>query len=271
MLPPAFSFFLVFVFCVPSYIWLEPQAVPERLGDISIGLALLGILVSLLALRRALSGIVHSIRCDRVFRRAAEETLLHEPQLPALILNGDAPVLALSGVLRPELVISRGVLSALSEDQLQAALRHEKAHLVWRDNLRRLLLLLSPGALPFFNGFSTLEHHWAKLAEWAADDDATQGEPRSALSLASALVRLARMGSGPRLTFLHTSFLSDNEELAERVDRLLHPVPPPPVPQRDLKKFAAPALLALVVLVAAAPLVPASLSSIHRLLEAFLH
>jgi Zn-dependent protease with chaperone function len=271
LLPPAFAFFLVCALCVPSYLWLEPDAVPEHTGAACAILAVLGVLTCLLALRRAAVGIALSLRCNRIFRRAAEHTLLSEPQLPALIINGEGPVLALSGVLRPEVVISRGVLSTLSEDQLQAALRHESAHRVSQDNLRRLLLLLAPGALPFLHGFAALERHWAKLAEWAADDDATQGDSRRALTLASALVRLARMGTAPRLTFLHSSLLKDDQDLAARVDRLLHPAPAAPPARNHLKNLLVPTALFLAAILVTAPLWPASLSSVHRLLEAFLH
>jgi Zn-dependent protease with chaperone function len=104
-----------------------------------------------------------------------------------------APLLALAGIVRPRLVISRGVLRALSAEELAAALRHERAHWTARDNLKRLCILLTPGILPFAGSSRTLERGWRKFAEWAADDRAVAGSARRSCALAAALVRVARM------------------------------------------------------------------------------
>src|SRR5665647_2521347 len=79
-----------------------------------------------------------------------------------------APLLALVGVFVSRLAISRPVIGALSAAQMAAALRHEEAHLVSHDNLKRLLMLLAPGLLPGFHGFDAIERGWARFTEWAA-------------------------------------------------------------------------------------------------------
>ena len=90
--------------------------------------------------------------------------------MDAWIVESDAPLLALGGIVRPRLVISRGVVGALSAEQLAAALRHERAHWASHDNLKRLCILLTPGILPFAGSSQTLERGWRKFTEWAADD-----------------------------------------------------------------------------------------------------
>ena len=119
-------------------------------------------------------------------------------------------------------------MNALPAEQLAAALRHEEAHRVSRDNLKRLLLLLTPGLLPGLHGFHAIERGWARFTEWAADDEAVAGDAHLSLYLAAALVRIARMGGAPAPSPLATSFLGDSRELSARVDRLLSPAPAAP-------------------------------------------
>jgi beta-lactamase regulating signal transducer with metallopeptidase domain len=138
------------------------------------------------------------------------------------VIEGNAPCVMLAGVFRPRMVISRNVVSALPAEQLSAVVRHERAHGISRDNLKRLMILLAPGILPFGSGFRNLERAWAKMSEWAADDGAAGGKTQRSLSLAAALVRVARLGSGVSAP-LATSLMAEGADLSERVDRLLRP------------------------------------------------
>src|SRR6185437_807949 len=96
-----------------------------------------------------------------------------------------------------------------------------RAHAESLDNLKRLLLCAAPGILPFAAGFRAIEREWAKLAEWAADDRAAQGDAGQSLTLAEALVRMARIGSLSRCSPLVSPFASATSDVAERVNRLL--------------------------------------------------
>ncbi len=58
-------------------------------------------------------------------------------------------MMAMAGVMHPKLVVSKAVLAALSQEQKEAAFRHEAAHRSSRDNLKRLMFLLSPDVVPF--------------------------------------------------------------------------------------------------------------------------
>lgn len=49
-----------------------------------------------------------------------------------MIVGGDAIALAVVGVLRPRVLISAGALLELSDDELDAALAHESAHIARR-------------------------------------------------------------------------------------------------------------------------------------------
>ena len=130
----------------------------------------------------------------------------------------------------------------LSPEELDCAIRHERAHRTSGDNFKRLLLLLAPDVFPFFSmPFSAMDRSWITFSEWAADDSAVANDLQRSLSLAGALVHVAQMGAAPRLSPLCTSLVSSNsacmnQDLSARVDRLLHTAP---LRQESPKRFRA--------------------------------
>jgi Zn-dependent protease with chaperone function len=226
LLPLALSVFVVLGLCVPSYLWFEPEEMAERVSLVGTAAALLGAAICMIAIVRVLHGLAGSVRYGRQFQRVGRETQVPGDSSPIVVLEDQTPFMVLAGVFHPQVVVSSGVMQALSAEQLEVALRHERAHRIFRDNLRRLLLLLSPDVFPFWRGFAGLESSWAKFTEWAADDRATEGDSGRALALAGAIIRLARMGVGPRLSPLATALVGADDNLAARVDRLLVSEPP---------------------------------------------
>lgn len=271
MAPVALAVSAVLGLCVPSYLWLEPDSTTEKMGFACFAMALLGAAIWGISITRVLRAISGSVRYIRECRRAGCETRLPGESSPVLVIGEEAPLLALAGVIRPRLIISRGVVRALSAEQLEAALRHEDVHRASLDNFKRLLILLAPEVFPLVRCFAALERSWARLTEWATDDEATAGDPRRAISLAAALVRVARMGAGPRLSILLTSLLADDRDLSTRVDRLLQAQPRGDKPIGRLRVLAGSAVLLVAGSFASALLVPSTLPSVHHLLEQLLH
>ena len=278
LLPFALAALFVFALCVPSYLWLEPAAASEQVGFLSVVLGVLGAAVWLVSIARSIHSLIVSWRRNRLYLLAGADTTIPGESSSLLVVESHAPLLAMSGLFRPRMLISRGVLQTLSSEELSAALLHEHAHRTSRDNAKRLLLLLAPDIFPFFHPLRALEHSWSRLAEWAADDEATSGDSNRAVSLASALVQVARMGSAPRMPYLSTSLLACDHDLSARVDRLLRPV----APARPVSKLAqhrlriagfllAGCLTALLLTPSALLLAPSALSSVHQLLELLLH
>jgi Zn-dependent protease with chaperone function len=271
LLPFVLATFFVVGLCVPSYLWLEPAATSEHVGLLSVILGILGATIWSGSMARTAHSLVASLRHNQLCRLAGEEVGAPGESSSLMVLENDLPLLALSGLLRPRLLISRSVLHALSSEELDVALAHEQAHRRSRDNSKRLLLLLAPDIFPFLRPLRTLERHWSKFAEWAADDQATSGDSRRALSLAAALVGVARLGSAARLPYLSTSLLACDRDLSARVNRLLQTVPitrahaTPPH-----HRFRSVCVLTLGCL-AALLLAPAALSSVHEILELLLH
>src|SRR5262249_34689178 len=132
----------------------------------------------------------------------------------------DTPIMALVGVLRPTLLITRGVVEALTREELRAAVAHELGHFRARDNLKRLAMRAAPDLLGMTPAAAAIETRWAWAAEHAADNRACDSE-QARCALASALVKIARL-TPPRTPLAQPiSTLVDGGEIASRVQRLL--------------------------------------------------
>jgi hypothetical protein len=271
MAPLAITLFAVLAFCIPSYLWLEPEATGEKVGFVCFLTAVLGVAIWTLAIVRVVGAVRGTARylhrCEQHGRRI---TVPGEAS-PALLLADKAPVLAVAGVLHPQLVISRRVMRGLSAEQREVALRHERAHRTAGDNLKRFLILLAPDVLPFVPTFRPIERGWARFTEWAADDQATSGDASRALTLASALVRVAKMGAQPELTALSSSLMDGDHDLLQRVDRLLRPQLKPEEPVKALLPLLTGVGALIVTVAVTVSLWPGSLAIVHQALEQLVH
>jgi beta-lactamase regulating signal transducer with metallopeptidase domain len=271
MLPMTLTLLAVLAFCIPSYLWLEPEATGEKVGFVCFLTALLGAAIWALAMVRVVRAVRGTSRFLHRCERHGEQISMPGETSPALLLKDRSPVLAVAGVVHPRLLISRRVMRGLTPEQIDAALSHERAHRSSGDNLKRFLMLLAPDVLPFMSGFAALERTWARAIEWAADDQASAGDPSRALSLADALVKVARMGNKPQLSYLSSSLMADDHDLSERVDRLLRPQPIPEKPAKELIPLVSGVAALLGASLMVVTLWPASLSMVHRALEQLVH
>lgn len=265
--PVAVAAFIVSALCVPSYLWLEPDANAERVGIACCLAALLGLALWTTSFARVLRAIFISLRYRRRCERESDGTLISNQQAPVLVVDTEGAVLALAGVFRPRVVVSRGVLQALLPHQLDAALEHERAHQFSHDNLKRFFLLLAPGIFPLSRGFAAMDRSWARFTEWAADDRAAAGDSQRSLSLAEALVRVARMGASPRTSLFVSCLIEDGRDLLIRVDRLLGLEAPAEKTPRRMRALFAGISLVIAGLAVAAMMRPVTLYSVHCLLE----
>jgi len=182
---------------------LWPALTASMLGptDTWRGLVLLwctpaaGLALAAYALLRAL---LRQRECMRLFRTSNDpgERLARAAAslgLRARELATDHKECFVAGVLRPTVFVSCGALAQLGEQELLAALHHERAHVRGRDTLLLFLLSflrdLAPGARA-----SALEIYQAAREVTADREAITHAGP---LNLASALVALARPGPAP--------------------------------------------------------------------------
>jgi Zn-dependent protease with chaperone function len=267
LLPLVGSVFVTITLCVPSYLWLEPQGAQEKVGFRCLFAALLTAALGCVSFIRAGAAVLSCNRWTRALPQS-HRAIGAGISCPVSVVEVETPILGLTGLLRPPVVLSRGVLRVLSAEQLDAALRHEQAHRAAHDNLKRLLLLLAPGIWPFSRALVALERDWARLSEWAADDEATSGDARMQLELAAALVCVAQLGSAPRQPLLSTSLIADDRDLAARVLRLIAGRAASTSNWPGYAHgLAVSAALLTVCGATAAILRPATLYAVHQLLE----
>ena len=270
LFPSVAAVMVVAGICVPSYLWLEPEETVEQVGLVCLAAALLSVVSWGISIGRGIRALALSIRYGRHCQQVGRETPVAGENTPVLVIEGAAGLLALAGISHSRLIISREVLRQLSPEQLAVALRHERAHWSSRDNLKRLLMLLAPDVFPlrlrFFAGFEALERGWTRFTEWAADDRAVGGDPGRSVSLAGALVRVARLGATAPACPLMTSLVADGRDLEARVERLLGVAPGGEKPARWSFSCIASIVL-LAGLLVTVPVGPGTLHAAHRMLE----
>lgn len=206
---------LVALFTVPSFLYLEPRFTDETIGVGAVALAAGGTVV-------LAAGCINAVRAWLKTARFAASCLEQARRLempagiPAYEVLGGAATLCVSGVWRPKLLVSSAVVALLDAVEIEAAIRHEVAHVHRKDNLKKLVLRFCP-----FPALASLEREWSRAAEIAADDDAV-GHERTALDLASALLKMARASAQARTPELGMTLIPNNgAPVSTRVERLL--------------------------------------------------
>jgi len=275
--PVSLAAFAVLALCVPSYLSFEPGATREEVGLACVIAAFLAAMLLTISLTRAIRALASTTSYARACVKSGARIQTSTLSSPITVIDAASPVIAMVGVFRQRIIISRGVLETLSPEELDCAIRHERAHRTSADNLKRLLLLLAPDVLPFVSrAFTSLDRSWITFSEWAADDSAVANDLQRSLLLAGALVHVAQMGAAPRMSPLCTSLVAGNsscmnQDLSARVDRLLHTAPLRRESRKPFRAILAAAAIAMACAVLVALFRPGTLHSVHRLLEVLTH
>ena len=106
--------------------------------------------------------------------------------------------MSLAGIFRTTIVVGRPVREALTDDELEVALAHERAHQQSRDNVKRFAMFALPDVFAFTGAARQLDGMWNAAVECEADAVAVDGDPARAANLASALLKVARLAGRPR-------------------------------------------------------------------------
>jgi Zn-dependent protease with chaperone function len=193
---------------------------------------------------------------DRRRHRALLQLLSHrDPAHPgAVILESDVPMAyCVPGTFRSLTVFSAGLLELLDEEQVQAVVEHERAHLAQRHDLVLVAFRAWHVSLPWFPVASRAEREVGLLVEMLADDRARRRIPAGTLARAIALIVGAADQDGARVPAAASTPMGRDSLV--RAMRLARGVTPLPRTTRALIALAAAALVMVPTILLLAPAV----------------
>ncbi len=159
-----------------------------------------------------------------------------------------APVALCHGLLWPRLLLSTGALRGLSATEVEAVLRHERAHLRRRDPLRLVVARAVAAALPAVPLLGVLAATLPAAQELAADRAVLAA--LGADALAGALLKVGDAGGALRGSRVAVGTFSDAELADARISQLLGE-PAPRLSPSPRTLLAAGATLGLAATLAA--------------------
>ena len=234
--------------CLPAFLRFEPHHGPEVPGWAMSALASLTIVLAGAAAYRA-------VRAALATRAIANRwKALRRQRFPGGmtmdVVDVPSPVVAVSGLWRPRVLIGRDVATQCSDDELALIIAHEEAHVRSGDIFKQWLMLASPDLPRALTVNARLEEQWRAATELAADEYATRDNPERRIRLAAALVKMARLAliTAPQPGVASTLIGADGIEV--RIKRLLeHPANRPSFGGFSIA-WIAPVLLFAAVLLA---------------------
>jgi Zn-dependent protease with chaperone function len=219
VLPLALSSFVTLVFALPSFLLLEPHSTDEAIGTAPLALGFccliligIGIVRAVIAQRRASLALVKWLDGSRLMESQITGSA---GSVPIFRTGNDCPTLTVAGLCAPKVLVSEAAVATLNPSELRTALRHEMAHALRYDNLKKLVFRFA-----VFPAMAKLEHAWSEQTEMAADDAAVSSFT-DALDLAAALIKVSRLGAIESSGELTMALLHSSTALSARVHRLV--------------------------------------------------
>lgn len=182
---------------LPAFLKFEPRITHEGFGARLWVFSMLGMAVVIVMLLRAVRMYSNTLRLEQRWLKNANASdisvQLGHFGIPVYQVSEASSLVAITGLVYPKIFVSKNVVELLQPGELSAALGHEAAHAGVCDNLKLWLLKITEfpaWLMPSGLGIAA----WTTAAELAADD-AALGSGVSALDLASALLKVARLKS----------------------------------------------------------------------------
>jgi Zn-dependent protease with chaperone function len=219
LLPALAALALTVLVLAPGYLQHEQRGEFETVSVTLFALAAAGLALLCASAARVVRAVRRASALRREWMARAERIDLAGASMPAFALDLPFPLVAVLGVARPRLFVSRRVIGECSVAELAAIIEHERAHVRQHDNGVRLMMDAAPDLLSFTALPSAIADRWHRAVEQRADDAAGRR-----IDLASALVKVARAAADARALELPASALYGGEHaavLATRIRRLL--------------------------------------------------
>jgi Zn-dependent protease with chaperone function len=263
MLPLAVSTLITFAVTLPSFLLLEPRATNEAIGTAPLALGLCCLILIATGITRA---AMTQSRASRALMKWLDGSRLMESQItesgeavPIFRTGNNSPSLTVAGVCAPKVLVSEAAFATLNPPELRTALRHEIAHALRYDNLKKLVFRFSA-----FPAMADLERAWSEQTEMAADDAAVSSF-QDALDLAAALIKVSRLGPTESSSELTMALLHSSTALSARVQRLVRWEKRQIPGTRDRRWYALPLVAATAIGVAM--IYGPALSQMHAVTE----
>lgn len=221
LLPPALAGVITLGLALPAFLEFEPHSTHEGIGLRLDVLALTGALLLSGMVIRSWRIVLATLHAQRSWRRNSERVYLEGIDLPIFCVESRSSLLAIMGIFRARIFLSRDIAETLSPEELRAALEHEIAHVSSFDNLKQMLLKITRPPR-WLRAFHAADAEWSGMAEIAADQ-AALARGASVLDLSSALIkvgRLNRISGTANAVASHLVPPTCNSSLEKRVLRL---------------------------------------------------
>jgi Zn-dependent protease with chaperone function len=219
ILPLALSSLVTLAVTLPSFLLLEPHSTDEAIGTAPLALGFCCLALIGAGITRA---SIAQLKASRALIKWLDGSILMDSQViesrdavPIFRTGKDTPTLTVAGVCAPKVLVSEAAVAMLNPPELRTALRHEIAHALRYDNLKKLVFRFS-----VFPAMTDLENAWSEETEMAADDAAVCSF-QDALDLAAALIKVSRLGPMEPSVELTTALLHSSTALSTRVRRLV--------------------------------------------------
>lgn len=190
-LPLFLTILITLGFALPSILEFEPRSSSEIMGLRLLVLAACGGLALVGFAIRSWRVIRATRQAQKLWRSHSTRVQPEGVRVPVYCADGAYPLLAVTGVFRPEIYVTNTVAQNLSANELSAAIAHELAHVRSRDNLKQMVLKITQPP-QWLNPFRKSDAAWLKASEVAADE-AALASGATALDLSSALVKVGQL------------------------------------------------------------------------------
>src|SRR5438270_3760456 len=206
LLPLAIACAFTLGMALPAFLVFEPHSTKEGMGLQLVVLAGLGGFVAATMTVRGWRILRDTMRTQRAWMERSRRMKIEGIDLPIFRLESGSSLLAVAGIIRPRIFISRGITESLTVPELRAALAHEMAHVSSLDNLKQFLLKITRPPR-WMKSLQDADSEWIGACEVAADRAALL-RGASVLDLSSALIKAGRLKRPPGNTEVLASHLA---------------------------------------------------------------